>query len=138
MTNSASDSSAEATQPRILLAEDEGAIREFIIRGLSYAGYEVTGVADGIEALEELARGPYDLLISDIVMPRLDGISLALKVSESYPATSILMITGYAAEKQRAHNLEFLIHDVLSKPFTLDEITQAVERSLSNRAKIKG
>ena len=126
---------AENPSPRILLAEDEGAIREFIIRGLNHSGYEVVGVADGIEALEELARGPYDLLISDIVMPRLDGISLALKVSEAYPATSILMITGYAAEKQRAHNLEFLAHDVLSKPFTLDEITDAVAKSLKAREK---
>ncbi len=124
------DSAAADASPRILLAEDEGAIREFIIRGLAYAGYEVVGAADGIEALEELAKGPYDLLISDIVMPRLDGISLALKVMEDYPQTRILMITGYAAEKQRAHNLEFLSHNVLSKPFTLDEITDAVTNSL--------
>jgi DNA-binding response OmpR family regulator len=124
-----------AAAPRILLAEDEGAIREFIIRGLAYAGYEVIGVADGIEALEALALEPYDLLISDIVMPRLDGISLALKVMQDYPQTRILMITGYAAEKQRAHNLEFLSHNVLSKPFTLDEITDAVAASLKESAR---
>ena len=122
----------ENLSPRILLAEDEAAIREFMIRGLAYSGYEVTGVADGMEALEELARSSYDLLISDIVMPRMDGISLALKVSSDYPQMKILMITGYAAEKQRAHNLEFLAHDVLSKPFTLDEIAAAVKKSLAS------
>ncbi len=115
---------------RILIAEDEASVREFLVRGLTHAGYEVKGVTDGLAALNALSEAAYDLMITDIVMPHMDGISLALKVTEDYPDTRILMITGYAAERQRAYNLDVLIHDVLGKPFTLDEICQSVARSL--------
>ena len=117
---------------RILVAEDESSVREFLVRGLGHAGYDVTGVCDGIAALEALQAAEYDLLITDIVMPQLDGISLALKVTDEYPATRILMITGYAAERQRAYNLDVLIHDVLNKPFTLDQICSSVKKSLES------
>ena len=117
---------------KILVAEDETSVREFLVRGLSHAGYDVQGVPDGIAALNALAESRYDLMITDIVMPHMDGISLALKVTEDHPETRILMITGYAAERQRAYNLDVLIHDVLGKPFTLEEICLSVARSLSN------
>ncbi len=116
---------------RILIAEDEASVREFLVRGLTHAGYEVMGVCDGVAALEALQEASFDLLITDIVMPRLDGISLALKVTDEFPSVRVLMITGYAAEKQRAYNLDVLIHDVLGKPFTLDQICQSVEKSLA-------
>ncbi len=117
---------------RILIAEDETSVRDFLVRGLTHAGYDVMGVADGVAALEALAEASFDLLITDIVMPQLDGISLALKVTEDFPGTRILMITGYAAERQRAYNLDVLIHDVLGKPFTLDQICLSVARSLED------
>jgi DNA-binding response OmpR family regulator len=116
---------------RILIAEDEASVRDFLVRGLTHAGYEVKGVADGSAALEALGDANFDLLITDIVMPQLDGISLALKVTKDYPQTRILMITGYAAERQRAYNLDVLIHDVLGKPFTLDQICSSVANSLA-------
>jgi DNA-binding response OmpR family regulator len=119
-----------AKSQRILVAEDETSVRDFLVRGLTHAGYEVMGVADGVAAIEALGQSPFDLLITDIVMPQLDGISLALKVTEEHPNTRILMITGYAAERQRAYNLDVLIHDVLGKPFTLDQICLSVEKSL--------
>ncbi len=116
---------------RILIAEDETSVRDFLVRGLTHAGYEVMGVPDGVAAIEALQAGAYDLLITDIVMPRLDGISLALKVTDEFPKVRVLMITGYAAERQRAYNLDVLIHDVLGKPFTLEQICQSVEKSLA-------
>jgi DNA-binding response OmpR family regulator len=61
-------------------------------------------------------------LLTDIVMPNLDGIALALKVAKEHPSMPVLLMTGYAAERQRAHNLDVLIHDVITKPFTLREI----------------
>jgi DNA-binding response OmpR family regulator len=127
--------SAESVKPhpaqRILIAEDEASVRDFLVRGLTHAGYEVMGVPDGVTAIEALQMNTYDLLITDIVMPRLDGISLALKVTDEFPNVRVLMITGYAAERQRAYNLDVLIHDVLGKPFTLEQICQSVEKSLA-------
>lgn len=120
---------------RILVAEDDEAVREFIERALTHRGHEVTATNDGIGALEALAREPFDLLLTDIVMPELDGIALALKVSKDYPDIPILLMSGFAAERQRAHNLEVLIHRVISKPFTLEEICTATEEVLEAAGK---
>lgn len=115
----------------ILVADDEPAVRQFVERALNYAGYAVTAVPDGNAALEELAKRSYDLLLTDIVMPDLDGIALALKVAKDYPKTKILMMSGYANQRQRAHNLDFLAHEVISKPFTLEDITKRVGTALA-------
>ena len=114
----------------ILIAEDDGAVRQFIARALSLKGHEVTAVSDGAEALDALSGDGYELLLTDIVMPVMDGIALALKVAKEYPDVRILMMTGYAAERQRAHNLDALIHDVIVKPFTMQQICDAVEGAL--------
>lgn len=116
---------------KILIAEDELAVREFVTRALAHKGHEVTAVDDGLKALEAVSAEPFDLLVTDIVMPGLDGIALALKLSKDFPELSILMMSGYAAERQRAHNLDVLIHKVVAKPFTLDEICGAVDEVLA-------
>jgi CheY-like chemotaxis protein len=118
---------------KILVAEDDEPIREFVRRALCYKGHEVVTVDDGSRALEALEMQPFDLLITDIVMPGLDGIALALKVSKEQPDLRILLMTGYAAERQRAHNLDALIHQVISKPFTLKEISEAATDALASR-----
>jgi len=119
---------------KILVAEDEGSVRAFVERALQSAGYDVVAVEDGGQALERLAAEPFDLLLADIVMPVMDGIALALKVADMDGAPPVLLMTGYAAEKQRAHNLESLIADVLAKPFTLDQLTAAVRRAMGGPA----
>ena len=115
----------------ILVADDEPSVRQFVERALNYAGYAVTAVPDGNAALEALTKRKYDLLLTDIVMPDLDGIALALKVAKDYPGTRILMMSGYANQRQRAHNLDFLAHEVISKPFTLEEITKRISGALT-------
>jgi two-component system, cell cycle response regulator CpdR len=115
----------------ILVADDEPSVRQFVERALNYAGYAVTAVPDGNAALEALTKRKYDLLLTDIVMPDLDGIALALKVAKDYPDTRILMMSGYANQRQRAHNLDFLAHEVISKPFTLEEITKRISGALT-------
>jgi two-component system cell cycle response regulator CpdR len=115
---------------KILVAEDDGAVSAFVVRALSHAGHDVRAVPDGFLALTALAGGSFDLLLTDIVMPGLDGIALALKASKDFPAMRILLMTGFAAERQRAHNLEALIHRVIAKPFTLAEICAAVDAAL--------
>jgi len=120
---------------RILVAEDEAPVREFVVRALEHAGHEVTSVGDGQRAVETLTTARFDLLVTDIVMPEMDGITLALKVSKDRPDMPILMMTGYAAERQRAHNLEALIHKVISKPFSLSDLLVAVDEALGKGKK---
>ncbi len=116
---------------RILLAEDDRAVQSFVSRALAHRGHAVTAVGDGLEALEALNEAEFDLLITDIVMPGLDGIALALKVARDCPNLPILMMTGYSAERQRAHNLEELICRVITKPFSLAQICKAAEEVLA-------
>jgi two-component system cell cycle response regulator CpdR len=88
---------------RILVAEDEIAVREFIRRVLEQRGHEVVTVSDGAEALVKLRKGPFDLLLTDIGMPNMDGLELALKVARDQPEMPVLMMSGYAVERRRAH-----------------------------------
>jgi CheY-like chemotaxis protein len=118
---------------RILVAEDEASLREFVQRALAHHGHEVTAVRDGAEALHLLqGEETFDLLLTDIVMPIMDGIALSLKVAKDLPDLKILLMTGYAAERQRAYNLDDLIYDVVAKPFTLTEICDKVEEALQS------
>ena len=119
---------------RVLIAEDDAGVREFVSRALSHGGHEVATANDGLEALGVLDDESFDLLVTDIVMPNLDGIALALKVAKEYPAMPVLLMTGYAAERQRAHNLDVLIHNVITKPFTLRQICEAADEALAIRA----
>ncbi|KLN62374.1 MFS transporter [Kiloniella spongiae] len=115
---------------KILIAEDDNAVRSFVARALTHKNHDVKAVGDGMQALEALGEDTYDLLITDIVMPGLDGIGLALKVAKDAPDMPVLLMTGYSAEKQRAHNLEELIFKVVTKPFSLQEICDAAEEAL--------
>ncbi len=118
---------------RILIAEDEESVRALVTRALSQDGHEVIATADGAEALEVLNReaGRFDLLLTDIKMPVMDGIALALATARDYPALPILLMTGYADQRERAVGLEALVRDVIAKPFTLAEIRFAVAAVLA-------
>ncbi len=123
---------------RVLIAEDDTAVREFVRRALEHSGHLVQTAPDGLDALDILGVSEFDLLITDIVMPGLDGIALALKVAKERPQMAILMMTGFAAERQRAHNLDELIHQVVAKPFSLREICDAAEAALVAKARVPG
>jgi two-component system, cell cycle response regulator CpdR len=120
---------------RILVADDEEALRGFIRRALVEAGHTVVVAADGAEALDVLARqkGAFDLLLADIKMPVMDGIALALAAARDHPDVTILLMTGYAEQRERAHGLDALIHRVIAKPFTLAEIQFEVAAALAAR-----
>ena len=121
---------------RILVADDEEAFRFLIARALRQDGHEVVTANDGAEALDVLARekGAFELLLTDIRMPVMDGIALALAAARDHPAVTILLMTGYADQRERAHGLESLIHDVITKPFTIAEIRTAVAEALATAA----
>ncbi len=122
--------SLEAKAASVLVAEDNPAVREFITRALSSAGHKVTAAVDGQQALDILAREKFDVLVSDIVMPNVDGIALAMKATRLFPDLRVVMISGYAQERMRAHNLDALVHKIIAKPFSLEEICEAVKNVL--------
>ncbi|WP_271166704.1 response regulator [Hansschlegelia plantiphila] len=117
---------------RILLTDDEEAVRGFVRRALEMDGHDVTPAFDGADALDKLveADGGFDLLLTDIRMPMMDGIALALAAARDYPSLTILLMTGYADQRERAAGLDALIHDVVTKPFSLDQIRAAVADAL--------
>jgi len=118
---------------RILIAEDEDDVRSLITRALLQDGHDVMTAQDGAEALETLARerGAFELLLTDIRMPVMDGIALALAAARDYPAIIILLMTAYADQRERACGLNRLIHDVITKPFTLAAVRAAVNGALA-------
>ncbi len=116
---------------KMLVAEGNPAVREFIVRSVQTMGCSVVGVTDGQQALDVLAREKFDVLVTDIVMPNVDGIALALKAVRVHPDLKIVMISGYAQERMRAHNMDALAHRIIAKPFSLEEICQAVRDALA-------
>ncbi len=122
---------------RILLAEDEDAMRTYLARALENAGYEVVAVDRGTAALPLLEAQHFDLLLSDIVMPEMDGIELAQRCADVSPETKVMFITGFAAVTLKA-NREAPQARVLSKPFHLKDLVMEVERvfGLQNSARI--
>jgi CheY-like chemotaxis protein len=107
-----------------------------VARALTRDGHTVTTANDGAEALDVLTReqGCFELLLTDIRMPIMDGIALALAVARDHPQVAILLMTGYADQRERASGLEVLIHDVITKPFTLATIRSAVRKAIAATA----
>lgn len=117
---------------RILLAEDDEAMRTYLVRALDGAGYYVDAVDRGTEAIPLLEANHYDLLLSDIVMPEMDGIELAQRCNEISPVTKVMFITGFAAVTLKASR-EQPNAKVLSKPFHLRDLVMEVERVLEEK-----
>ncbi|MEM6267674.1 MAG: response regulator [Pseudomonadota bacterium] len=117
----------ETSPARILLAEDDDAMRTYLVRALTNAGYDVNAVDRGTEAIPLLEAEHYDLLLSDIVMPEMDGIELAQRCAELSPRTKVMFITGFAAVSLRASR-EQPHAKVLSKPFHLRDLVLEVQR----------
>lgn len=115
---------------KVLIAEDEAPLREYLRRALERRGDVVTVVNDGQDALYLLGKGNYDVLLSDIAMPILDGIELALKATKLHPATKVILMTGYTAEESRARGLGDLIQRILFKPFSVTELYEAIDTAL--------
>ena len=102
---------------KILLAEDDNDMRRFLVKALQNAGYEVTSFDNGLSAYNRLREEPFELLLTDIVMPEMDGIELARRATELDPELKVMFITGFAAvalnpanrsAKRRPHPLQAL------------------------------
>jgi len=118
--------------PRILIADDEEPVRSLIARSLQMDGHITVTAQDGAEALDILNREPgaFDLLLTDIKMPIMDGIALALAAARDFPRLPILMMTGFADQRERASGLDAIVHDVITKPFSVADIRKAVSTAL--------
>lgn len=114
----------------ILLADDDDALREFVSRALIAEGHAVVGVEDGLEALQQLERTKFDLLVSDLDMPVLDGMALASRATARIPDMKVLLISGLGEELKRADGLPQGRVTTLNKPFTLDQLRASVRALL--------
>ena len=117
---------------KLLIVEDDESVRTLAARALERDGHNVTIATDGAQGLDMIrqARGGYDLVVSDIRMPEMDGIEMAIAAAALFPAMKIMLMTGYADQRERAEELNGIILDVVQKPFTLAEIRSRVERAL--------
>lgn len=117
---------------KILLVEDDASVRVLAARALEKAGYSVDTADDGAAGLDRIhsESGGYDLVVSDIRMPEMDGIEMAKAANRRFPGMRIMLVTGYADQRERAEELDGIIVDVVQKPFTLAEIRARVERAL--------
>jgi CheY-like chemotaxis protein len=122
---------------RVLIADDEDSMRALVARAIAMDGHDTVTAQDGAEALEILTRdgGAFDLLLTDIQMPIMDGIALALSVARDFPKLKILLMTGFADQRERASNLNSLVHDVITKPFSVADIRTAVADALASRTR---
>ena len=112
---------------KILLAEDDQSMREYLKRALERVGYEVEAVDCGTKALPLLEKGKYDLLLTDIVMPEMDGIELAQKASALDAEIRVMFITGFAAVALQGGKTAPEAK-LLSKPFHLKDLVAEVDR----------
>ena len=119
------------TMAKILLAEDDDDMRNFLVKALQKAGHEVTSFGEGASAFEEIKHASFDLLLTDIVMPEMDGIELARRAAELDPAMKIMFITGFAAVALHPDSKAPKDAKVLSKPFHLRELVDEVERVMA-------
>jgi len=118
---------------QILVAEDEAALRGHILRALAEDGHDAVAVNDGGAALDALLgeKGRFDLLLADIKMPVMDGIALALAAAREDPELAILLMTGFADQRERASGLEALIQGLLTKPFSVAELQREIAAAMA-------
>ena len=116
---------------KILLAEDDNDMRRFLVKALQNAGYDVASFDNGLSAYNRLREEPFELLLTDIVMPEMDGIELARKASELDPDLKIMFITGFAAVALNPDMQAPRDAKILSKPFHLRELVNEVEKMIA-------
>ena len=116
---------------RILLAEDDHDMRRFLVKALQNAGHDVVAFDNGRSAYERIREEPFTLLLTDIVMPEMDGIELARRSTELDPDLKVMFITGFAAVALNPDSRAPKNAKVLSKPFHLKDLVNEIERLLA-------
>ena len=119
------------TMAKIILAEDDDDMRRFLVKALEKAGHHVTAFGEGASAFEEIKQATFDLLLTDIVMPEMDGIELARRAADLDPHLKIMFITGFAAVALHPDSKAPKDAKVLSKPFHLRDLVAEVDRMMA-------
>lgn len=122
---------AQLSMSKILLAEDDTDMRRFLVKALQNAGFEVTSYDNGLSAYQRLREEPFEMLLTDIVMPEMDGIELARRAAELDPDIKIMFITGFAAVALNPDSSAPKQAKVLSKPIHLRELVSEVQKLLT-------
>src|ERR1700709_1943650 len=124
-----------ASMAPVLIADDEDSMRSLVARAIAMDGHDTVTAEGGAEPLDILARekGAFDLLLTDIQMPVMDGIALALAAARDFPSLTFLLMTGFADQRERASGLNAIVHDVVTKPFSVADIRTAVADALAAR-----
>ena len=115
---------------RLLLVEDDESIRAMLAEYLVTRGFSVTLAADGAEALSELARSRFDVLLSDVRMPRVDGVQLVESIAARGGWPPVVLMTGYSADESLEQALAWGARECIAKPFRLEEVEQALRRAV--------
>jgi excisionase family DNA binding protein len=121
-------------RPRILVVDDEASIRELLTRTLALTEYDVEAVADGNTGLERLRLGSYDLLIADLRMPGMDGLTLIREARRLHPELRVIIITGYSSESSAIEAVNLAVVGYLVKPFRVPQVLAAVARALGENS----
>lgn len=118
---------------KLLVVEDDISVRSFVARALAASGYTVETAEDGLDGLNKImeAAGAYDLVLSDIRMPTMDGIEMAREIARTFPHLRLMLMTGFADQRERAVELDGTVKGVVNKPFTLVELRERVGQALA-------
>jgi len=122
---------------KLLIVEDDDSVRALAQRALEHSGHDVEVAACGLSGLDRIraVSGAYDLVISDVRMPGMSGVDMAKAVNAAFPALPIMLITGYADQREDVEAMGSTIRDILLKPFSLADIRERVERVLAGVAR---
>lgn len=114
---------------RILITDDDGDLRELLTEAVKNWGYEVSVAKDGEEALRKLRMERYDIVITDLMMPGMDGLTLLKKIKELDKEILVIIITGYATIETAVKAIETGAYDYIAKPFRLDELMIVIKNA---------
>jgi DNA-binding NtrC family response regulator len=118
---------------RVLLVDDEISVRTILKQILERSEFEADTASDGVEALEKLKNSSFDIVVSDINMPNMDGVALLKKVKETYPTMPVVFITAFGKDKIIIEAMKVGLADFIEKPFKMDTVITTINRYIKRK-----
>ncbi len=123
----------DAPRPKVLIVDDEAGLREMLVFGLTDRGYDVSVAADGDAGISMVETRPFDLVVSDIMMPGTSGVEVLKRIKEVQPTTEVIMATGFATLETAIESMKSGAYDFIPKPYELDQLCAVFGRALERR-----